>query len=240
MEFNRYLKTLLDGKGLSPTEAARKIDRSPAYVFQLLSGSKKPPHPEFMGKMADAWKCSEEEIDALMKFAFKRVLRGKSLEDFYEDISEDVKKEHSKHLHSVREKSSPYGSKEDLVPLLGSAPAGIKNFTNDEVEEMIPFSKKFTRGRRFYLLRVRGDSMIGVGIRDGDIVIVDADAMPEKGDAVVVLVDHECTIKKFFQYGETVVLEPANPKYERQEYNSANEIKLRGVVRGVLWKGLIH
>lgn len=239
MEFKRYLKVLLDGKGLSPTEAARKIDRTPAYVFQLLSGLKKPPHPEFMGKMADAWKCTEEETEALMNFAFKRVLRGKTLEDFYEDISQDVKKQHSKHLQ-VREKLEPYAQKEDLVPLLGCAPAGVKNFTNDEVEEMIALPKSMTRGRRFYLLRVRGDSMVGVGIRDGDIVIVDADAMPEKGDAVVILVDHECTIKLFYQRGGKVILEPANPKYERQEYDSENEIKIRGVVRGVFWKGLIH
>jgi len=121
------------------------------------------------------------------------------------------------------------------VPILGTAPAGPKEWTQDEVEDWIPLPDKIVKNRRIYLIHAQGDSMIDAGIKPYSLVIVDADAQPVNGDIVVAKVDNEYTIKKFYQYGNTVVLRPANPKYKEQIYTKKNDIKLRGVVKGVLW-----
>jgi len=55
----------------------------------------------------------------------------------------------------------------------------------------------------------------------------------------VIRVDGETCIKKFYRYGSKIVLKPGNPAHEEKEYNKENEIQLRGVVRGVLWKGFL-
>ena len=128
----------------------------------------------------------------------------------------------------------------ERIPVLGMAPAGDKTFSQDEVEQWVPLPKEITKGRRMYLLRVTGDSMIGEGIKPGNLVLVDADTQPEQGQITVIRIDGECCIKKFYRYGDTIVLESANPKYSKQEYSVAkHEVSLRGIVRGVFWEGFL-
>lgn len=80
--------------------------------------------------------------------------------------------------------------------------------------------------------------MTGDGIKNGDIVIVDADAKPKNGDVIVARIDDECTIKRFFKYGEAVVLKPSSPAYPEIEVTAKNHFIYHGVVEGVLWKGI--
>ena len=66
-----------------------------------------------------------------------------------------------------------------------------------------------------YALEVRGDSMIGVGINDGDVVIIRETSVADNGDIVVALIeDQEATLKRFFRRGNAIALEAANPAYE--------------------------
>src|SRR6185503_9331668 len=85
------------------------------------------------------------------------------------------------------------------VPLLGACPASPKNWVEDTIESWIQIQKDIIRGRRMYLLRVKGESMNRV-MSDGDIVIVDADAQPKNGDVVVICVDEEYTMKRFYKH----------------------------------------
>ncbi len=71
------------------------------------------------------------------------------------------------------------------------------------------------QGRRGdFFLRVRGDSMIGAGILDGDLAQVRPQADADDGDIVVALVDDEATLKRFFHEGDAVRLQPENPALE--------------------------
>jgi repressor LexA len=66
-------------------------------------------------------------------------------------------------------------------------------------------------GRDVFALRVRGESMIGEGILDGDIVFVRAQHTARNGQIVVAMVDGEATVKTFRRQRDSVHLEPANP-----------------------------
>ena len=84
--------------------------------------------------------------------------------------------------------------------------------------------------RNAYCLRVRGDSMIEDGILDGDIIIVDQDRPPKKGDVVVALIeDEEATVKHFHPDGDMIELRPANATMAPMRF-AAPQVRLQGVV----------
>ena len=118
------------------------------------------------------------------------------------------------------------------VPLLGLIAAGrpieaIENAEPVEVpESMLP------RGES-YALRVRGDSMIEDGIRDGDTILVQRADCAENGATVVAVVDGEATLKRFFRRGSQVELRPANAALQSLRV-PASRVRIRGILAGLL------
>jgi repressor LexA len=92
------------------------------------------------------------------------------------------------------------------------------------------------RGENF-ALRIKGDSMIGDGICDGDVIVVRRAENAENGQTVVALIDnHEATVKRFRRDGDgTVTLSPANPVYQEMLYEESR-IAIQGIVVGLLRK----
>ena len=64
-----------------------------------------------------------------------------------------------------------------------------------------------------FFVRVQGDSMIGEGIHDGDILVVDRSLRPASGDVIIACVDGDFTVKTYRRDKEGVRLEPANPDF---------------------------
>jgi repressor LexA len=120
------------------------------------------------------------------------------------------------------------------LPLVGEVPAGPLRHASEEVEEWVPVPARWGGGGRF-LLRVRGDSMSGDGIRDGDLVVVDPSPSARNGEVVVALVDGEATVKRLRRRGGAVELEASNPAYAtlRVEKGEA-EVRLAGRVVSLL------
>ena len=85
-----------------------------------------------------------------------------------------------------------------------------------------------------FLLKVSGDSMIGEGIMEGDLVIVERGRTPMIGDVVIAEVDGEWTMKYFKKENGKVYLEAANPKYPI--IRPRTDLQLGGVVTGVIRK----
>lgn len=98
------------------------------------------------------------------------------------------------------------------LPLVGEVPAGPLRYASEEVEEWVPVPGRWG-GRGRFLLRVRGDSMIGDGIHPGDLVVVDPRPGVEDGEIVVALVEGEATLKRLRRRGEAVELQASNPRY---------------------------
>lgn len=100
------------------------------------------------------------------------------------------------------------------LPLLGEIAAGEPIFADEEVEYYSPGEDS---GADF-CLRVHGDSMSGVGIKDGDIVFIRKQDCVEEGDIAAVLVDDEATLKRVYRSEDSVTLVSENPKYKPMVY----------------------
>jgi repressor LexA len=108
------------------------------------------------------------------------------------------------------------------VPLLGRIAAGAPVLAVDHVEEYLSVPKGFTRDdAEHFALTVAGDSMIGAGIFDGDLVVVRAQDAAEDGDLVAALVpgpaEEEATVKRLGHDGSRVMLIPENPAFRPLE-----------------------
>jgi len=87
-----------------------------------------------------------------------------------------------------------------------------------------------------YVLRVRGDSMIDEQIRDGDFVIIEDRQAESQGETVVALIDGaDATLKRLYNDGADVRLEPANPSMQPMVF-AAQRVRVQGVAVGVIRK----
>lgn len=73
-----------------------------------------------------------------------------------------------------------------------------------------------------YFIRARGDSMIGAGIHDGDILIVDRALQVRNGDIIIASIDGEFTVKRFQRNADSIRLVPENPAYSALEIDREN------------------
>ncbi|MFN8628004.1 MAG: transcriptional repressor LexA [Candidatus Binatia bacterium] len=121
------------------------------------------------------------------------------------------------------------------LPLLGSVAAGapIEPLEN---AESFTVPEEFVRRQTTFALRVKGDSMIEDGIRDGDYIIVEERPNAENGETVVALVNGEATVKKFHrEKAGKIRLMPANERLAPINAN-AQDVTIRGVVVAVMRK----
>ena len=100
------------------------------------------------------------------------------------------------------------------VPLLGTVTAGLPITAIEEVEEYISIPNLTGDSDDYFALHVRGDSMIGAGILDGDIIVVKKTPVCHNGDIVVALIDDEATVKRLYKEKGYFRLMPENPAYE--------------------------
>lgn len=96
------------------------------------------------------------------------------------------------------------------VPLMGTVTAGQPILAVEEIEGYIPYRSRSLHSKDLFALRVRGESMIGAGILDGDIVIIRRTPSAENGDIVVALVEDEATVKRFYKEDGHYRLQPEN------------------------------
>ena len=122
------------------------------------------------------------------------------------------------------------------VPVVGDVAAGTGVFAAENIEEVMPLPSDFTGEGDLFMLRVRGDSMIELGILDGDYVVASKQPTANDGDVVVAgIPNDEATVKSFSTKNDEVVLTPANPTMSPMHF-PANEITIYGKVVSVLRK----
>jgi repressor LexA len=123
------------------------------------------------------------------------------------------------------------------VPLLGSIPAGPPQESWQEAQGCVSVDIT-TLGikptPRTYALRVKGDSMIGRHILDGDIVVVEHGQTPRNGDVVAALIDGESTLKTFVTERGKPYLRAENPRYPK--LIPAAELVVQGVMVAMIRK----
>jgi repressor LexA len=96
------------------------------------------------------------------------------------------------------------------VPLIGQVAAGQPILATQNIENYFPIPSEYMPNQQSFLLRVRGESMINIGIFDGDLILVKKQPTCENGDIVVALVDDSATVKRFFREKDHIRLQPEN------------------------------
>jgi len=102
-----------------------------------------------------------------------------------------------------------------------------------EQQETVSVPEEMLGSGDYFALRVKGSSMIGEGIYDGDTIVVRRQETAENGQTVVALVDGEATVKKYYRWKEGVELRPANPEMDSILVREG-EFAIRGVVAGLM------
>ena len=120
------------------------------------------------------------------------------------------------------------------VPLVGTAPAGIPIDAVEDVEGTIGIDPAMFPEADVFALRVQGTSMVGAGIRDGDIALVHQTPEAGEGDIVAAVMDGEATLKRFFRRGGRVVLHAENPDFKDLVVQPDVDFTLAGVVVGIV------
>ena len=123
------------------------------------------------------------------------------------------------------------------VPIIGKVAAGEPIFAAENIEGMLAIDDSFLPTKKVFALKVKGDSMIGSGIIEGDYVLARRQHNAEMGDIVVFIIGDEITVKKYDTKGDKVLLIPANEAYEtRIIKKNSSDLQIAGKVVGLLRK----
>jgi repressor LexA len=123
------------------------------------------------------------------------------------------------------------------VPIYGEIPAGMSALTEQTIEGHVSLdtrSANVSKNRGTFALRVRGDSMIGAHIVDGDIVILEDRKDVQNGDIVAALIDGETTLKRYVVEHGRPYLKAENPRYPN--LTPARELRIQGVMVSLVRK----
>ena len=118
-----------------------------------------------------------------------------------------------------------YSNEKDLVkiPLVGKVAAGIPILAIENIEDEFIVSKSiFGTSQELFMLKIAGDSMIDIGIDDGDYVVVKKQDTAENGEIVVAYLDGYSTVKTYYNNGKVITLQPQNPLYKKIETTSCS------------------
>lgn len=100
------------------------------------------------------------------------------------------------------------------VPVLGAVSCGLPKLAEENIEEYVRLPVALFGKDNFYILRAKGDSMTGIGVDDGDMVLVKSRSIASYNDVVVALVNDEATLKRFRPETDGIHLHAENPEYE--------------------------
>jgi repressor LexA len=123
------------------------------------------------------------------------------------------------------------------VPIYGQIPAGMAALTEQDIEGHVSLdahSANVSKNRSTFALRVRGDSMIGAHIVDGDVVILEQSKDVHHGDVVAALIDGETTLKRYVVDHGRPYLKAENARYP--DLIPARELKIQGVMVSLVRK----
>ena len=123
------------------------------------------------------------------------------------------------------------------IPIVGTVAAGVPILAEQNIEDVVHLPERWAPTGSF-LLKVKGDSMVGAHILDGDYVLVQPRQPVVDGEVVVALIGDEATVKRFYKTQKGVTLKAENPKFKAIEVDSGDAegkgFKIVGCVAGVM------
>lgn len=120
------------------------------------------------------------------------------------------------------------------IPVVGRVAAGAPILADENITEYFPVPSSYTSGSyEYFMLTVRGESMIEAGIMDGDYILVRQQSEARNGDMVVAMIDgfeSEATVKTFYKEKDHIRLQPEN---HTMSPILVREVRILGLVKGV-------
>ena len=117
------------------------------------------------------------------------------------------------------------------VPLIGTVAAGEPIFAQENYEDFFAVPTNLFGKDDMFMLTVKGDSMIKIGMFNGDMIVVKKQDTAENGEIVVALVDDSATVKRFYKRGGKFILHPENDDMEDFVFD---EVSILGKVVGLI------
>lgn len=96
------------------------------------------------------------------------------------------------------------------VPIVGQVAAGSPILASENIEDTFPIPTYLAEDKDLFMLKISGDSMINIGILDGDYVLIERRSSAKNGDIVLALIDDSATIKRFYKETGHYRLQPEN------------------------------
>lgn len=113
--------------------------------------------------------------------------------------------------------------------------AGFPSPADDFKEQRISLDKELIKNKEAtFFARVSGESMIGASLDDNDLLVIDRSLEPEHNRIAVCFLDGEFTVKRLRVEGDSVWLQPENPKYEAIKITEENDFLIWGIVTNVI------
>jgi len=126
-------------------------------------------------------------------------------------------------------------SKYKLPIAISTVSAGFPNPAEEFVENKLDiFERVIKNPSSTFLVRARGNSMIGDSIQDGDILVVDKSITPRSNTIVIAYIDGEFTVKRYVKNNNSITLYPANTQYNPIDINEYTDFLIWGVVTYVI------
>lgn len=120
-----------------------------------------------------------------------------------------------------------------FIPVVGQVTAGQPILAVENIEDQYPVPESMVQGGNFFMLRVKGDSMVEAGILDKDFVLVKQQPEAVNGQIVVAMMDDSATVKRFFKEPNRIRLQPENSTMQPIYSDS---VQILGIVKGVIRK----
>lgn len=115
-----------------------------------------------------------------------------------------------------------------LAPVVGEVRCGEPIFAQENIESVYRLPTEIFGKDNVFLLHAKGDSMEGVGIREGDLLVVKKCESADNGDIVVALLEDSATVKTFYRKKDHIVLHPENDRYDDI---ITKDVKILGIVK---------
>ena len=203
------------------------------YIQQRIKEGYPPTIREIGSKFGFSEKAAHDHLNALEKKKYIEREEGKprAISILKEA---DPKLETSKWLEGQNANPALAGLQRDImeIPIFGRVAAGEPLLASQNIEGTLPIPTRMVNDYECFALRIIGSSMVGVGILEGDFVIVRRQANADPGDIIVALVEDEATVKRFYIDGERIRLQPENPAIEPTIFN-VNDVMILGKVVGL-------
>ncbi|MBD5434092.1 MAG: transcriptional repressor LexA [Treponema sp.] len=169
------------------------------YISKFIDENSYPPTVrEISEHFGKSIRAVQDNMTALQRKGFISLVRKKSRS--IKILMDDAEKEGGVFM--------------EKVPLLGTIAAGKPLLCEENLDGYVTLTEPFIRpGKNYFALRVRGQSMVGAGILEGDLAIVEQGSEAVDGQIVVAVIDDAITLKRYFKESGRIRLQPENPDF---------------------------